>query len=585
MLSSELWNDKSPCQLVSSYSTRFGGASFLRYNARGAAGRPPCVLNTAMSELLEPTEVPLAPEAMSETVHIARAASIIALGNVASRILGLARDTVKANLFGATGLVSAYEAAAIVPTLLYDLLIGGMVSSALVPVFSEYAHKDRRELWRLASLVFTLAVVVLAGLALLVELAAPIAARLISGGLDDALLERTANLLRITVIATLFISLSGVIGGLLQALKRFTLPAFTAAIFNAAIVACALLLGTQFGIASMAIGLLLGAMLQVLLQLPGLRDARLRPAWDLRHPGLRQIGRLYLPVILGLAVNQLAILLSFNLASHANEEAISWMRYATTLIQFPLGLVATAVSIAILPTLSQHAALDRPIGHAAFKATLARGMKLVLVLIVPATVGLLVMARPIIALLFEHGQFAPSDTDVVTRVLHFYLPGLAFAAVDLPLVFAFYARKDTLTPAAVGLIANVAIYLIAALAPSLLLSRPLEVVDLAFANSIQWISHALIMLWLLERRVGGLRGFGLRALTLKALAGSAAMGIGTWIVVGWLENVLGGATLAREAVTVGGAALVGVGVYVGAMALLHVGEVTHLGELIRRRVA
>jgi putative peptidoglycan lipid II flippase len=549
----------------------------------------------AMSELLEPSEVPIVPDvggdsgrllAMAETAHIARAASIIALGNVASRVLGLARDTVKANLFGATGLVSAYEAAAIVPTLLYDFLIGGMVSSALVPVFSEYAQKDRRELWRLASLVMTLAVVVLAGLALIVELAAPLAARLISGGLDAALLDRTATLLRVTVIATLFISLSGVIGGLLQALKRFTLPAFTAAVFNAAIVACALLLGSRFGIASMAIGLLAGAALQVLLQLPGLRDARLRPAWDLRHPGLRQIGRLYLPVILGLAINQLAIVLSFNLASRANEEAISWMRYATTLIQFPLGLVATAVSIAILPTLSQQAALDRANGGATFKATLARGLKLVLVLIVPAAVGLFVLAGPIIALLFEHGRFSPADTAAVTSVLRFYLPGLAFAAVDLPLVFAFYARKDTLTPAVVGLISNVVIYLAVALAPSAILGRPLQVVDLALANSVQWISHAVLMLWLLKRRVGGLRGFGLSALTLKALLGSAAMGVGAWFTVELMaQRLKSPPTTWDEFLTVGSAALIGVGVYVGVMAILHVGEVMHLGEMIRRRVA
>ncbi len=541
-----------------------------------------------MSELLEPAEVPIVPEAMTETIRIARAASIIALGNVASRILGLARDTVKANLFGATGLVSAYEAAAIVPTLLYDLLIGGMVSSALVPVFSEYAQKDRRELWRLASLVITLAAVVLAALALIVELAAPLAAWLISGGLEAGLLDQTTSLLRVTVIGMVFVSLSGIIGGLLQALKRFTLPAFSAAMFNAAVVVCALLLGASYGIASMAIGLLVGAALQVVLQLPGLREARLRPAWDLRHPGLRQIGRLYLPVVLGLAINQLAIVLSFNLASRADAEAISWMRYATTLIQFPLGLVATAVSIAILPTLSQQAALENVNDSAAFKATLARGMKLVLVLIVPAAVGLLVMARPIIALLFEHGRFAPSDTDAVTRVLHFYLPGLAFAAIDLPLVFAFYARKDTLTPAIVGLISNVVIYLAAALTPSLILGRPLQVVDLAFANSVQWISHALIMLWLLERRVGGLRGFGLSALTVKALAGSAVMGLGTWIAVGVLESgrhLEMPPTTLGEAVTVGGAALVGVIVYIGAMAILHVGEVAQLGELIRRRVA
>ncbi len=550
--------------------------------------RPPCAFIAGMSELLETSEVPITSEAASETLVIARAASIIALGNVASRILGLAREAVKANLFGSTGLVSAYQAAAIVPTLLFDLLIGGMVSSALVPAFSEVAQKDRNALWRLASLVMTMAFVVLTALCLVVIVAAPFVARLISGGFDAPLLAQTATLLNVTAVATIFISLSAILSGLLQALKRFTLPAFTGAVFNAAIVVCALVLGSRFGIASMAIGLLAGAILQVVFQLPGLREARLRPAWDLRHPGLRQIGRLYLPVVLGLAINQLAIVLSYNLASRASEEGIAWMQYATTLIQFPLGLVATAVSIAILPTLSRQASLDNAAGEASFKATLARGLRLVMVLIVPAAVGLLVLARPIVALLFEHGQFAASDTDAVTRVLQFYVPGLAFAAVDLLLVFAFYARKDTLTPALVGLVCNVVIYLVAALAPGVMLGRPLEVADLAFANSVQWICHALIMLWLLERRIGGLRGFGLRALTLKALVGSAAMGIATWIVVAllgssrYLEAYPG---FVAEVITVAGAALAGAAVYLGVMAVLHAGEMTHWGGLIRRRVA
>ena len=543
-----------------------------------------------MSDLLESADVSIIPEAVSESVTIARAASIIALGNVASRVLGLAREAVKANLFGSTGLVSAYQAAAIVPTLLFDLLIGGMVSSALVPVFSEYAQKDRNALWRLASLVMTLAFVAMTALCLAVIVAAPFVARLISGGFEAHLLAETSALLNVTAIATVFIGVSAISSGLLQALKRFTLPAFTGAVFNAAIVLCALLLGTRFGIVSMAIGLLAGAILQVVFQLPGLREARLRPAWDLRHPGLRQIGRLYLPIVLGLAINQLAIVLSYNLASRASEEGIAWMQYATTLIQFPLGLVATAVSIAILPTLSRQASLDNTEGEASFKATLARGLRLVMVLIVPAAVGLLVLARPIVALLFEHGQFAASDTDAVTRVLHFYVPGLAFAAIDLPLVFAFYARKDTFTPALVGLVCNVAIYLIAALAPGVLLGRPLEVADLAFANSVQWICHALIMLWLLKRRIGGLRGFGLRALTLKTLAGSAAMGMAAWSVAallwsgGYLESH---SAFVAEAITVAGAALAGVAVYLGAMAALHAGalRVTHWGELIRRRVA
>jgi putative peptidoglycan lipid II flippase len=475
-----------------------------------------------------------------ETTGLARAATIVALGNVASRLLGLVRETVKSDLFGATGPVSAFQVAAIVPTMLYDLLVGGMVSSALVPVFSEYAAPERREeLWRLAGLLLGLITVVLSAFVLAVELFAPQVAWLLSGGFDQALLDQTASLLRITVPAVLFLNISGVLAGLLYALRRFSLPAFTAAVFNAAIVVAALLLGRgPLGVTSLAIGLLVGAMLQVAVQLPGLRGTHLRLSFDWRQAGVRRILRLYVPIVLGLVVSQVVIGLSYNLASRTGAESIAWMNYATTLFQFPLGLVSTAVSLAILPTLSRQ-------GAAAFVATLAQGLKLVLLLIIPATIGLFVLAHPIVVLIFEHGSFTPGDSDATALVLRTYLLGLTFAAIDLPLVYAFYARKDTLTPALVGL-AGVGIYLLAALAPTL--ARPLRVTDLALANGIQLTAHALIMLWLLERRVGSLRDTGAWRVAAQALGaavvlGGVAYGIGQWLGP-FLPGSLIGETLA-----------------------------------------
>ena len=179
----------------------------------------------------------------------------------------------------------------------------------------------------------------------------------------------------------------------------------------------------------------------------GLRGSRLRFALDFRHPALRRIGRLYLPILIGLVVDTLAVLLSYNLAFHTGEGSISWMEYAATVIQFPLGLVVTAVSIAILPTLSRQAADGQ---RGPFKATLAQGLRLVLTLTIPATVGLWVLAAPIVALVFEHGDFNPADTLATAEALRYALLGLLFTAVDQPLIFAFYARKDTLTPALVG---------------------------------------------------------------------------------------------------------------------------------------
>ena len=515
---------------------------------------------------------------------VTRAAGIVSLGNVLSSGLGLIRETVKSHLFGASGFVSAYNVAAIVPSMLYDLLVGGLVSSALVPLFSEYAaQKDRVELWRLVSLLLSVAVVFLSLAVLVIELCAPIVARFMAGGFDEALLQTTIDLMRLTVPAVLFLSLSSVLSGVLYALKRFAFPAFSAPLYNASMIVVAIILADRFGIAAMALGLLAGSILQVAFQLPALRGAAIRWRFDLHDPALRKMLRLYTPVLGGLIIGQVAIAISLNLASHTGASGIALMDYPTRLIQFPLGLIVSAVSIAILPSLSRHAALN---SVADFKATLAQGLRLVLVLIIPATVGLYVLAPNIVQLLYEHGAFTPADTQAVTLMLGLYLIGLVFAGIDQPLVFAFYARTDTLTPAVVGLICNVGIYLFMAIVPPALSNRPLQVTDLAIANSVQWMSHALIMLWLLRYRLGGLGGHGLGRLAVKSLIGSLAMALGVYGAITALVAVVGERSIAREALGVIGAAVIGAGIYLGAMLLMRAQEIRSIGRLLlRRRVA
>jgi putative peptidoglycan lipid II flippase len=513
---------------------------------------------------------------------IAGAATVIALGNVASRVLGLARETVIADLFGATGLVSAFDVASRVPRMLFDLLIDGLVSSALVPVFSKLAERDRAELWRVASIMLSLATLAMSAGALMLELFAPQVAWLMSGGFDADLLADTARLMRITTPAVVFLSLSGITTGLLYALKRFTLPAFTATVFNASIVVTALVLTglLGWGIESLALGLLLGSAMQVALQLPGLRGARLRFSLDWDHPVLRRIARLYAPVVLGLIVSQVGIIIDRNLASRTGEQSIAWMRYATTLVQFPLGLVSVAVSMAILPTLSrlasasQHATLDE------FMDTLAAGLKMVLVLILPAVAGLFALAEPAVALVFQHGDFTALDTQRTALALRLYLLGTTFAAVDLPLVFAFYARQNTLTPALVGVL-GVGLYLAAALAPTSF--RELRMTDLVLANSVQLTGHALVMLWL-TGRVGSLRGRRLGRTVLKALAASLVMGGVAFASARWLATFFSGQSLLSEAAVVGGAGLMGLAVYGGLVTLLRVEEAGTLVTMLRRRL-
>jgi putative peptidoglycan lipid II flippase len=536
----------------------------------------------AAASQIEPGEVGAE---ISPEPGIAGAATIIALGNVASRVLGLVREMVIAYLFGATGLVSAFDVAARVPRMLFDLLIDGLVSSALVPVFSELAERDRDELWRVASIMLSLATLVMSAGVLLLELFAPLVAWLMSGGFEPELLQLTARLMRVTAPAVVFLSLAGITTGLLYALKRFTLPAFTAAVFNASVVVVALVLTglLGWGIESLALGLLIGSMMQVALQLPGLRNARLRFSLDWHHPELRRIARLYAPVVLGLVVSQVGIVIDRNLASRTGAQSIAWMRFATTLVQFPLGLVSVAIAMAILPTLSRQALSPDQSSLDEFMNTLVTGLKMVLVLILPAVVGLFVLAVPVVTLVFEHehGNFTSFDTQQTAQALRLYLLGTTFAAIDLPLVYAFYARKNTLTPALVGVL-GVGLYLVAALIPALV--RDLRMTDLVLANSIQLTGHALVMLWLIHHRVGRLSGRSLERTTLKALAASLVMGGAVYGTARWLVTRFSVEMLLHEVIVVGGAALVGLMVYGALVTLLRIEEVGAFLALIRRRL-
>jgi len=510
---------------------------------------------------------------------IARAAIIVSLGNIASRVFGLIRDNRNAYFFGASGSMSAFEAASLVPKNIYELLVGGMVSAALVPVFSEYAAEEEpEELWHLLSIVLSLTVVVMGAFLVLAEVAAPVVTRLMVGGFGPELRALTTTLIRIISPAIIFFGMSGILTAMLYARQVFTYPAIGAAVFNLGGILGTQLLAPRIGIASLTLGIVLGAFLQMAVQLPGLRGARIRFSLDWRHPALRRIAVLYLPVVLSLVVSQVGIVIDRNLASRVGEQTIAWMAAATRLREFPLGLVSTAVSMAVLPALSR---LDLSTDHERFKATLGLGLRLVLMLIVPAAVGLFVLGVPIISLIFEHGVFTSFDTGQTARALAGYLLGTPFAAIDLLLIFAFYSQKDTVTPVIVGIIC-VLIYL--GVAPLLAFTLGLGMIGLVIANSIQLMSHAVIMMWLLYRRVGAMGGEKLLQAIGRIVLSSAVMGIVVYACLAVLRSVVPGAGLAARAAWVIGAGLMGAGVYGFTVVGLGVGEARLLLNMVSRRI-
>lgn len=540
-----------------------------------------------------------APETQTETnAHVAQATGVLALGNITSRVLGLAREIVLTNLFGATGASDAFRVAVIVPKALYDLLIGGHVNSAIIPVLSEViAIKGRDELWRLVSVLLTLSTALMALLVLGLEIFAPQVIHVVGGGYDDTNLALMTHLLRLTAPALIFLSLFAVLSGTLYALRVFNWPAFAGVVFNASIVIVALVFAPPLqvqavftspgvvswrsarpaeGVIIFALGWLAGALAQFILQFPGLRGARLSIRW--RHPAIRRIIALYTPVMFSLILDTLVIrTFSYNLASQTGEGSISYMDLSTTLIQFPQGLIATAISIAILPTLSRQAALISD--GTTFRDTLGLGLRLAVTLILPAAVGLFVLAAPIVQLLFEHGAFTTTDTAMTVLALRLYLFGLPFAALDLLLVYAFYARQDTLTPALIGLL-SLTIYMIVAI----FLFPRYGLFSLMIADSVKHIVHALASAFLLTRKVGGLGDQRLAMTTGKAVLAAGAMGLAALAVMPVLENAIGTQTVIHEGFFVTLIGGVSIGVYVLAAMVLRIEELRWLAGLLLSRL-
>ena len=534
---------------------------------------------------------PRRPKNLSENQGVVKAAAILAIGNVTSRVLGLVREIVKATLFGTSNLLGAYTVAVLVPMTLFNLIVGGeMVSSSLVPVFSDYVDEEKRQdLWHVVSTFLSLATAVLLGIVLLVQFFTPQVAWLVGArNFDDpTLMPITIELMRLATPAVLFLSFASILTSVLYALKRFTLPAFTAAIFNGTIVIVALLRPQH--IDSLVWGLLLGSLLQIVLQIPALRDGRFRLQFNWNHPAIRRILILYTPIVVGLVVNQIAIWISYNLAILTGDNSVTFMTYATTLYQFPLGLVVTALSMATLPTLSQLAtayrfALQTSQEEAgekvyAFKETVAGGLRLVTTLILPATAGLFALAVPIVALLLERGEFTAQDTATTALVLRIYLFGMPFAAVDQMLVFASYARKDTWRPALAGII-SIVIYTFTAWA----FLDTLGLLSLMVADAVKHFVHTLIMLWFLQKQLGGLSGYHIWETTFKTTAaaiftGLAAYGMG--LLISQLIPVVGFNGRLLQVVIGGG---VGMGVFILLARLFNIPEAQALFKFIRRKI-
>ena len=521
--------------------------------------------------------------------RVASAAAVIAFGNVLSRGLGLVRDVVIASTFGATAGTDAFVLARTLPTILYDLLVGTVSTAAFVPVFVQHA-RDERQLWRLVGAIFSLAGLAFVTLAVVLGLFAEPLVGVIGSGFSTAdQRELAANLMRIALVSVVFQGLAGVLTSALYAQNRFALPALATAAYNVGIIVGIVLLARPLGVPALAIGLVIGALAQFLLQASGLRQflRAYRPRIDLADPGVRRILSLAGTVAAGLVVTAAGQFIDRNLASRLPEGSLTSMEYATRVIQFPLGIVGLAVSFAILPTLSRFT--DQEDGSLDdYREALVFGLKLVLLLMLPALALLAALNRPLVEVLFERGAFGPQDTARTAAIFLAYSPMLPLTAVDFLLINAFYARQNARTPVLVGVV-GVVIYL----AVALVLIGPLGAVGLALANAIQNSSHALILLFLLRRSLPGLQlGSALLPFLVRVVPAASLVGVVLFLAwpVAWpvLAGLAFGAPAAAGVGGVLGLVIAGLAaalLYVGVLLALGVAEIHAVVGLVRARLS
>lgn len=361
---------------------------------------------------------------MSNSQKMIKAAGFLMAANLISRFLGFIRESLMAGLFGKTGATDAYNTAFILPDLLYWLLVGGVLSAAFIPVLSEYIAKEKEEEgWKVVSSVTNLIFLTLCVLVILAMILTPKFIALQVPGFSPENKELAIYLTRILLLQPVILALSGITMGILNSYKIFWPSAVGTILYNASVILFGALFadsGDSRSIAGFAFGVVIGAAANFLVQVPALRRVGLRyyPLIDFKHPGVRKILFLSLPIILMYTLNQFQVIVNSNLGSALVPGSLTAIWYSYRLFQLPVGIFALAIGVAVFPTLSEQAALRK---FKEFLETISGAIRLIIFITVPVSVGMVVLRFPLIRVLFEHGQFGSADTEA-TAVPLFILP-------------------------------------------------------------------------------------------------------------------------------------------------------------------
>lgn len=515
---------------------------------------------------------------MSRNTLLARAAVIVMVGFLLSKVTGIVRQQIIAHQFGTSGQLDAYFAAFTAPDLIFMLISGGALATAFIPIFSEYLNQESHErevAWRMASNVLTVSLSLAMVAALLLALLAPMVVRLfIAPGFTPEIQSLTVVLMRLILISTVIFSVSGLVTGVLQTMQHFLLPAFAplcynlGIIFGAGVIGPALPEGQQ--IYGLAWGSVLGALFHLAIQIPALVHyrIRLRPVFDLRDPGLRQVAVLMAPRAAALALIYTKFVLRSNLASRLGEGSVSALDYAWDMMQLPETLFATAIATAAFPTLAE---LWAQKARTALANTFNQVIRTILALTLPAAVGMLVLRVPLVRVFYERGEFGPESSLAVGYVLGFFAFGIVSHGLLEVVARLFYAQKDTLRPLLAALLMLITTGLV-----SWFFLPTLGVGGIALGDTLGVFVEVGILLWWLRARLPEANDRPTLIAMGKISIASAAMALALLL---WLQ--LAG-TLSIYLLAAGGI-LVGAAVYGGLALLLGLEEIKLVPRLVLQR--
>ena len=465
--------------------------------------------------------------------HMARAAFLLMVTVILSRVLGYGREVALYTLFGQNYITDAYRAAFSIPDLIYMLLVGGALSSALIPVLSSYlANNKEEEGWEAISILTNWVMLLM----LVLMAAAYFYTRpliiMLTPGLPEQYITLAVSLTHIMLVQTFFMALNGLAMGILNSYQHFTSPALGSLVYNVVIIIVGFLFYERLGIAAFSYGVALGAALNLAVQIPALKKVGIRYRFTLQtgNPGFVRIVRLMVPVMAGLGVAQLNLFVTQNIASHLGSGVLSSLNLAQRIMNLPVGIFAVSIGTALFPTLASLIAKGE---REEFRRYTSLGIRATVLLGIPASLGLLAVGQPLVSLLFQQGEFTADMVESTTQVLNYYLLGLTAYACMQVAVRGFYALKAPVIPvmaAVLAIMVNVVL--------SLHLGYRWGAPGLALAYSIAGWIDLLILLAALRWKVGPVGGSKIMRVFLISLGASVVMFLAVWGVGEGLSSLL-----------------------------------------------